>query len=566
MRDIDFERRFDLGTNNSLRRLAPNLRVDRQSIRQLNDRQTLAKLLKSKEFEYLKKLELKEANEDIIKKLVEEQKLKRIAGARRRGSLRKSREQQIRETQSYQRGERREAGEEEVRVRGSQQERQNLQQLQNEILNIRQALNNENMNIRQQLLQQQQNQVQRDAYLLQYLGGFNPGGQDVVRAVRDPQAPVRLPDIQGPAPRAGQLAQAAGVLPPAAPPPAAAPPAAESPIAESPRPQELLLREAEDTDEDDTDEEPSPRETRRKRTLEELDDNELTDLFIKNQNDGAMAKRILDEIERRNLTEQERVDKAIAEAQRQPTLSPASSLALDEVVAEDPDLKISKTRKLIDALSPRNRGRSVDESGASIGDTTRQSSVPITAFELDKQRSQSRLRNLAERFTRRKTREDTPFPEDERERSPDYVDALESIKEEEDDRLVVEKIHRAASIERGRLKQAQEAEELAEERGFQPRQRGARGLADARRVEPEDFPRTLPADTSGINLLQQSIEGGGIEPLELSSVLNTDIVAEANRLQEEGKLSQTQQDSQSAIDTAENSIRTITNWDRRIKK
>ena len=31
MRDIDFERRFDLGTNNSLRRLAPNLRVDRQT-------------------------------------------------------------------------------------------------------------------------------------------------------------------------------------------------------------------------------------------------------------------------------------------------------------------------------------------------------------------------------------------------------------------------------------------------------------------------------------------------------------------------------------------------------
>ena len=383
MRDIDFERRFDLGTNNSLRRLAPNLRVDRRSIRELNDRQTLAKLLKSKEFEYLKKLELKEANEDIIKKLVEEQKLKRIAGARRRGSLRKSREQQIRETQSYQRGERREAGEEEVRVRGSQQERQNLQQLQNEILNIRQALNNENMNIRQQLLQQQQNQVQRDAYLLQYLGGFNPNGQDVVRAVRDPQAPVRLPDRQGPAPRAGQLAQAAGVLPPAladraravaaaararvaAAPPAAESPIAESPIAESPRPPELL-REAEDTDEEtdtDTDEEPISRRTnpRGKRTLGELADNELTDLFINNQNDRAMAPRILDEIERRMLiSRQERVDKAIAEEQRQPTLSPASSLALDEVVAEDPDLKISKARKLIDALSPRNRGKSVDD-------------------------------------------------------------------------------------------------------------------------------------------------------------------------------------------------------------
>ena len=200
------------------------------------------------------------------------------------------------------------------------------------------------------------------------------------------------------------------------------------------------------------------------------------------------------------------------------------------------------------------------------------------------------------------------MPEDEREGSPDYVDALQAIQEEEDDRLIVEKIHRAAAIEIGRLKQAQEAEEQArsprprkkepapvalapqssaetdaeyksrieydrqrqqftenrkkrqaelraeEERGFQPRQRGARGLADARRVEPEDFPRTLPADTSGINLLQQSIEGGGIEPLELSSVLSSDIVAEANRLQEEGKLSQTQEDSQAAIDIAEEKI------------
>ena len=77
----------------------------------------LKKLLKSKEFQYLKRLELKDANEEIIKKILESQKQKKIARARGRGSLRKSREQNIREQMAVERGERRERGEEEVKIR-----------------------------------------------------------------------------------------------------------------------------------------------------------------------------------------------------------------------------------------------------------------------------------------------------------------------------------------------------------------------------------------------------------------------------------------------------------------
>ena len=467
LRDIDFERRFDLGVNSDLRRVAPNQIVDRESILELNNRQTLAKLLKSKEFQYLKQIELKKTNEEIIKRLVADQKRKKAARVRGRGSLRKSREQNIREKMAVDRGERRERGEEEVKVRASAQERTQLQLLENQIRNLQDLNRRQDQDVRQALLQQQQNQTMRDTMLLQYLGGFDPNRRDYQRARRDEDIDIvdladrggrRVGDFADDILIAGdrireQTPQPETPVARPAPPPLPTP---QPPPAEEPLLQEVEVEDVEDirTDDETTDEEfePEVEADAEQAVRDALDrggtdiagssDEDLIDLLqflvLKQQEGGPLHTAILKEIQKR---ERERLSPKEAEllepstlgqreAARQrditaglaptpsesadsqrslelaeefeerltldpteggvtrqfatdeerrayeleqfrilqleeqvaDTLSPTSRDILERQTSSDPRETISKTRRIIDALSPRTRGGGPRES------------------------------------------------------------------------------------------------------------------------------------------------------------------------------------------------------------
>ena len=434
LRDIDFERRFDLGVNRDLRRVAPNQIVDRRSVLELNNRQTLAKLLKSKEFQYLKRLELKESNDEIIKRILDNQKQKKIARARGRGSLRKSREQNIREKMAVERGERREKGEEEVKVRASPQEKIKLNTLENEVRNLQELNRRQDDNFRmqtrqldfqqqqnqvlrgistqkeddfrQQILQQQQNQVQRDAILLQYLGGFNPNARDYQQARQDEDIDIvdladrgRRPvnDLADDIIAAGRGIR--GNTPQPEDPPAAVlapqssaetdeeyreriiydqrrqqftdnqrrkaaaaekrkpktPTPAQTPARRPPEEADPLLREAEieevpEEDEEEVDDKDSDVSSDLEITGPGgVDDDLAVQLGFKAPPAAAPAAED-------DKTDLEKFKILQLEEQLADTLSPQSREYLALQVEQDPRAAISRTRKFLNALSPRQRG------------------------------------------------------------------------------------------------------------------------------------------------------------------------------------------------------------------
>ncbi len=382
--DIDFERRFDLGVNRDLRRVAPNQIVDRRSILELNNRQTLAKLLKSKEFQYLKRLELKDTNEEIIRRIVDNQKQKKIARARGRGSLRKSREQNIREKMAVDRGERRERGEEEVKVRTTPQERQQLNTLENQIRNLQDLNRRQDDNFRQQLLQQQQTAATRDAALLQLFGGFaaaaggiqRPGdviaaadraGRNVAELADDV---IRLRRTRSETPIEESPRPPPFVPAPRSPPQAVEPLLQEVEVQEE---EEEIAEDAPDTEEEEEEElggsvisggSAELPEEREARLAADPTEGGVQRTFAEDLRPPSPDPNIIPtDIEARppppppplarQPTEEERVrelEADIAGVETNP--SPASNFLLDIAVEESPQERERKTRQFLDALTP----------------------------------------------------------------------------------------------------------------------------------------------------------------------------------------------------------------------
>ena len=168
-RDIDFERRFDVGINSSLRRTPVNLRVDRRSIKELNDRQHLQTLLQSKEYQFLQQADLKKQYNELLKRLFKQRETKKKAWARGRGGLRVSRAKNIRDKQVFERGERRSDKEEEVKVVG-EDTRSEMLKLKDEITKLRTLKDKDIIN---ELKDFKKDLFLRDTAVLQALGGFN---------------------------------------------------------------------------------------------------------------------------------------------------------------------------------------------------------------------------------------------------------------------------------------------------------------------------------------------------------------------------------------------------------
>lgn len=153
-----------------------NLRVDRRALKELSDRNNIRKLLKNKELEFILRTDLKKEYEAILKKLKASQTAKMNARKRGRGRQgaggRASRTKERRDNFIAQRGERRSAGEEEVRVMGESEEAQKkkLQEtflLLNQLRNLDQEQRNNPENLLNQFLIGQQ---ERDRFFMQQVG------------------------------------------------------------------------------------------------------------------------------------------------------------------------------------------------------------------------------------------------------------------------------------------------------------------------------------------------------------------------------------------------------------
>ena len=193
----DFERRF-YGLNDAQRRLPSNLRVDRASIKDLNDRQHLAKLLKSKEYEYLQHADLKKQYDKLMKNIINQKKKKeaRLKSGRVR-SIAGSYQRERRGTLISRRGQRRYAPDEEVKVVG-EDSRTEMKKLTDEIKNFRSL---ENKDIKDELRNLNQQSYYRDAMLLQAMGGFNADqSRNRFNQGRDPivedLGTIQLSDVQ----------------------------------------------------------------------------------------------------------------------------------------------------------------------------------------------------------------------------------------------------------------------------------------------------------------------------------------------------------------------------------
>ena len=193
----DFERRF-YGMDDAQRRLPSNLRVDRASIKNLNDRQHLAKLLKSKEYEYLQHADLKKQYDKLMKNIINQKKKKeaRLKSGRVR-SIAGSYQRERRGTLISRRGQRRYAPDEEVKVVG-EDSRTEMKKLTDEIKNFRSL---ENKDIKDELRNLNQQSYYRDAMLLQAMGGFNADqSRNRFNQGRDPivedLGTIQLSDVQ----------------------------------------------------------------------------------------------------------------------------------------------------------------------------------------------------------------------------------------------------------------------------------------------------------------------------------------------------------------------------------
>tara|TARA_R110000765_G_scaffold1549_1_gene4073 strand:- start:1116 stop:3518 length:2403 start_codon:yes stop_codon:yes gene_type:complete len=193
----DFERRF-YGMDDAQRRLPSNMRVDRASIKNLNDRQHLAKLLKSKEYEYLQHADLKKQYDKLMKNIINQKKKKeaRLKSGRVR-SIAGSYQRERRGTLISRRGQRRYAPDEEVKVVG-EDSRTEMKKLTDEIKNFRSL---ENKDIKDELRNLNQQSYYRDAMLLQAMGGFNADqSRNRFNQGRDPVVEdlgtIQLSDVQ----------------------------------------------------------------------------------------------------------------------------------------------------------------------------------------------------------------------------------------------------------------------------------------------------------------------------------------------------------------------------------
>ena len=99
-------------------RTPPNLRVDRRSIRELNDRNNIQKLLKNKELEFILRSDLRKQHAELIKKLNSQQQAKIRARAKGRGGIGRRGAAERRNKFVEERGQQRTAPDKEVNVVG----------------------------------------------------------------------------------------------------------------------------------------------------------------------------------------------------------------------------------------------------------------------------------------------------------------------------------------------------------------------------------------------------------------------------------------------------------------
>ena len=215
----DFERRF-YGMDDAQRRLPSNLRVDRASIKNLNDRQHLAKLLKSKEYEYLQHADLKKQYDKLMKNIINQKKKKeaRLKSGRVR-SIAGGYQRERRGTLISRKGQHRYKPDEEVKVVG-EDSRTEMKKLSDEIKNFRSL---ENRDIKDELRNLNQQSYYRDAMLLQAMGGFNVDqSRNRFNQGRDPVVEdlgnIQLSDVQRDRVREGVILAGDSPRPDASPP------------------------------------------------------------------------------------------------------------------------------------------------------------------------------------------------------------------------------------------------------------------------------------------------------------------------------------------------------------